>query len=52
MTPEPSKRLLGELQDNVIRFDAIAAGNQTADTEVIAGDPTVAFPFSGTAVQA
>ncbi len=52
LTPEHAKRLLGALQDNVIRFDAIAAGNQTADAEVIGGDPTVAFPFGGTTGQA
>lgn len=52
LTPEHAKRLLGALQDNVIRFDAIAAGNQTTDAEVIGGDPTVAFPFGGTTGQA
>lgn len=53
LTPEHAKRLLGALQDNVIRFEAIAAaGNQTTDAEVIGGDPTVAFPFGGTTGQA
>ena len=55
LTPEHAKRLMGALQENVTRFEALHGKiklEQADNAEIQGGDPSVAFPFGGPQGQA